>query len=197
MSNYSISRHDTIRGYLYISLALVFFILFLFYPIIFSLILSFYEWSGFSPNPFEKTVGLENYLRMVKDPTFWLALKNTVYFVFFTIVFQNLFGLLIALLLFYGQIRGSGVIRSIIFFPAMLSSVMIGLVWRRIFMGDGLLNMIITAVDPMAEGIQWLGNPITPIFVIIFINVWQWTGYNRSTAPRSTERIGGKPSFGS
>ncbi len=176
--NYSINRYEKMRGYLYISLALLFFILFLFYPIIFSLILSFYEWSGFSPIPFEKTVGIDNYVRMIQDPTFWLALKNTLYFVFFTIVFQNFLGLLIALFLFYGQLKGSGIWRSIIFFPAMLSSVMIGLVWRRIFMGDGLLNMIITSVNPALDGVQWLGNTVTPIFVIIFINVWQWTGYN-------------------
>jgi ABC-type sugar transport system permease subunit len=45
-------------------------------------------------------------------------------------------------------------------------------------MGDGLLNMIIQYFNPASEGFLWLGNRITPIFVVIFVNIWQWSGYN-------------------
>lgn len=173
-----LNKSQQIKGYLFISAALIFFIVFLVYPIFFSFRLSFYEWSGFSPNPFEKFIGLKNYLRIFNDSIYWTSLKNTVYFVALTIIFQNLLGLLISIFLFYGKIKGSTIWRSIIFFPAMLSTVLVGLVWRRIFMGDGLLNQIIAFFNTGSQGVQWLGNTITPIFVIIFINVWQWTGYN-------------------
>lgn len=171
-------KKNQIKGYFYISAALIFFFVFLVYPIIFSTTLSFYDWSGYSQNPFEKFIGLGNYIRMYNDPVFWTSLKNTIYFVLLTIIFQNSLGLFISLFLFYGKFKASTLWRSIIFFPAMLSSVMVAMVWRRIFMGDGLLNMIISSINPVLGNFQWLGNTVTPIFVIIFVNIWQWTGYN-------------------
>ncbi|MCL5071771.1 MAG: sugar ABC transporter permease [Actinobacteria bacterium] len=173
-----IKDYSNLKAYLFIGLALVFFIVFLVYPILFSLGLSFFEWKGYTPNPFEKFTGLSNYIKLIKDPTFLLVLKNTLYFVFGSLIFQNLFGFIIAVFLFYGKLRASILWRAIIFFPTLLSSVIIGLVWRRIFVTDGLLNTIINIFLPNLEPVQWLGNLVTPIFVITLVSIWQWTGYN-------------------
>ncbi|MBN2073663.1 MAG: sugar ABC transporter permease [Actinobacteria bacterium] len=121
---------------------------------------------------------MNNYIRMFNDPVFWTSFKNTIYFVILSIIFQNVFGLSISMFLFYGKIKASSLWRSIVFFPAMLSAVMVGMIWRRIFMGDGLLNMILSSIDSSLGNFQWLGNMVTPIFVVILINTWQWTGYN-------------------
>ena len=134
---YSILNNENFKSYSYLSIAIIFFGMFLLYPIIFSLVLSFCEWSGFSKNPFEEFVGFSNYIKIFQDKIFYSSLRNTVLYAFLILVFQNVVGLFLALFLFYGKIRGSVIWRSIIFFPTLLSSVIVGLVWRRIFMGDG------------------------------------------------------------
>lgn len=176
--NFSLFDNENTKAYTYLSLAIIFFGVFLLYPIIFSLILSFHEWSGFSKTPFKEFVGFSHYIEMFQDKIFYTSLKNTAMYAFLILVFQNVVGLFLALFLFYGKIRGSVIWRSIIFFPTLLSSVIVGLVWRRIFMGDGLLNIIWQNFYPMSEGFLYLGNRITPIFVVIFVNIWQWSGYN-------------------
>lgn len=176
--NFSLFDNENTKAYTYLSLAIIFFGVFLLYPIIFSLILSFHEWSGFSKTPFKEFVGFSHYIEMFQDKIFYTSLKNTAMYAFLILIFQNVVGLFLALFLFYGKIRGSVIWRSIIFFPTLLSSVIVGLVWRRIFMGDGLLNIIWQNFHPMSEGFLYLGNRITPIFVVIFVNIWQWSGYN-------------------
>ena len=163
---------------IFLSLGIVFFLVFILYPVMFSAGLSFFDWSGYSQNPFENFNGIDNFVRLVKDPTFILSLKNTFIFVFSVIIFQNLFGLLIAIFLFYGKLKGGSIWRSVIFFPAVLSPIIIGLVWKRIFFTDGLLNTIIGVFVPGYEPYQWLSNLVTPIFVVVFVTIWQFTGYN-------------------
>jgi raffinose/stachyose/melibiose transport system permease protein len=169
-------RH--LKGYLYITPALLFFIVFMVYPILFSVRLSFFEWKGYTMTPFLNFAGLKNYDRMIHDSTFWQSLKNTLNFVVAALVFQNILGFIFAIFLFYGNLRGTIVWRSVIFFPTLLSAVIVGLVWRRIFMADGLLNSIILLLRPEMEPFHWMGNAITPIWVVIFVNIWQWSGYN-------------------
>ncbi|MBN2073649.1 MAG: sugar ABC transporter permease [Actinobacteria bacterium] len=171
-------NNENTKAYTYLGLAIIFFLVFLLYPLIFSLILSFHEWSGFSQNPFEEFVGLSHYVKMFQDKIFYTSLKNTTMFAFVILIGQNVVGLSLALFLFYGKIRGSVLWRSIIFFPTLLSSVIVGLVWRRIFMGDGLLNIIWQNFHPESEGFLYLSNRITPIFVVMLVNIWQWSGYN-------------------
>ncbi len=163
---------------LFLSFGIVFFLVFILYPVMFSAGLSFFDWSGYSQNPFEKFIGIDNIIRLVKDSTFLLSLKNTFIFVFGVIFFQNLFGLLIAIFIFYGKLKGGAIWRSIIFFPAILSPIIIGLVWKRIFFTDGLLNTVISVFVPGYEPFSWLSNLVTPIFVVIFVTIWQFTGYN-------------------
>lgn len=171
-------NNDNTKAYTYLFLAIAFFMVFLLYPLIFSLILSFHEWSGFSQTPFKDFVGFSHYIEMFQDEVFYLSLKNTAMFAFVILIGQNVLGLGLALFLFYGKIRASILWRSIIFFPTLLSSVIVGLVWRRIFMGDGLLNIIWQSIYPASDGFLYLGNRITPIFVVMLVNIWQWSGYN-------------------
>ena len=169
--SYFYKKENNFKGYGYIGLAVLFFLVFLICPIIFSMGLSLFEWQGLTPNPFEKFVGISNYIELTKDPTFLIALKNTFYFVLGSLFFQNLFGFIIAVFLFFGRLRGGMIWRLIIFFPCVLSSVMVGLVWRKIFLFDGLLNNFISLLFPNLTLIQWLGNTVTPIFIVIIVSV--------------------------
>ncbi|MCD4670213.1 MAG: sugar ABC transporter permease [Actinomycetia bacterium] len=176
--NHFFRRNDNIKGYLFILPVFLLFAVFILYPLIFSIILSFFEWKGFSNKPFEFFVYFDNYIRFVKDPVFSLVLKNTIVLVFIVIIFQNLLGLAFALFLFYGKIAGSSAYRAIIFFPVLLSEVAIGLAWRQIFIQDGLLNLILKAIKLDSLAIPWLSNSITPIIAISIVVIWQFSGFN-------------------
>jgi len=60
----------------------------------------------------------------------------------------------------------------------VLSSVIVGLVWRKILLSEGLLNQFLQILGLSNWRLNWLGNPVTPIWCIAFVNIWQWSGYN-------------------
>ena len=171
-------ERSKIYPYLYIAPILILFVIYIFFPLIFSTVISMYEWDGFRPLNKAEFIFFNNYIKLINDKTFLLSLKNTFMFVGGTLIFQNFFGLTLALTLFYAKIRFSKVWRAVIFFPAILSPVIISLIWKLILANDGLFNQILSIIGLESLQRVWLGNKITPIFCIIFVNVWQWSGYN-------------------
>lgn len=171
-------EQNKIYPYLYITPVLIIFAIYIFYPIIFSIVISLFKWDGFRPLNEAEFIFFDNYVKLINDKVFLLSLKNTFMFVGGTLLFQNFFGLTLALTLVYAKIRFSKVWRAVIFFPAILSPVIISLIWKLILANDGLFNQILSIIGLESLQRVWLGNKITPIFCIIFVNVWQWSGYN-------------------
>jgi raffinose/stachyose/melibiose transport system permease protein len=164
--------------YFFIIPALIFCSLYLFFPIIFSYVISLFHWGGYDPISKANFIFFKNFINLFHDHIFWIALKNTLIFVLVAILFQNLLGSLIAIFLNYFKIRLSKLARAIIFFPAILSPVIIGLIWRLIFSQDGLINGILGTLGLGFLQKTWLGNVVTPIWIITFVNIWQYTGFN-------------------
>lgn len=162
--------------YFWVSPAVIFFLIFLLGPLLFALAISFFHWDGFSRQIFKDFAGFSNYWDLFKDRVFLLALKNTLYFVFGVTIVQNIFAFFLAVLIFFGKFKNSDAIRAIIFFPGIISAVVISLVWRRILMSDGLINTILEVVK--LPGIEFLSDKSIVIWTIIMITIWQWTGYN-------------------
>lgn len=156
----------------YILAVLIFFSIFMLYPVIFNIILTFFDWNGINPHIFKNFISFENYKNLFSDKLFWIALKNTIYFVLATLVIQNLIGLFLGLVLFFGQFKFGNVIRATIFFPTILAPVVVALVWKKIFISDGLINTVLNL------NIAWLGGLYFGIWIVSFINIWQWSGYN-------------------
>lgn len=152
--------------------ALLVFIFIVLSPVIMSLILSFYKFTGFDANVFKNYVGLDNFKILFNDKYFWISFKNTIYFVISSISIQIAIALMISVTIFFGRFKNSVLIRTIIFFPAVLAPVSVSLAWRRILQQDGLVNKILH-ID-----FSWLSSPILAIWVVIFVSIWQWTGYN-------------------
>jgi raffinose/stachyose/melibiose transport system permease protein len=142
----------------------------------FTIRLTFYNWNGLSKGVFENFVGLNNYLNLLKDPRYLEALKNTFIFVVFTVFFQNLFGFLFAVIIYYNNFRFNNIIRAIFFFPAAISPVIVTLIMRRFFIFDGLINKVISNFG--GEPVLWLSNIHYVIWIITAINIWQWWGFN-------------------
>jgi ABC-type sugar transport system permease subunit len=165
-----------LKPYAYIAPMIIFFILFMAYPIIYTAIISFFDWTGINQIPTENFIGLKNYISLFSDKIFLYAFRNTTIFVIATIIFQNLYGYFLALLLYFGKFKFDVLIRAIIFFPTLLAVVIVALVWRQILTIDGIVNFILNNLG--IKSIVWLGDWRIALPAIIFVNIWQWGGYN-------------------
>ncbi len=164
--------YKSVKPYVYLIPALVIFFVFVLSPIIFSVTLSYYGFTGYDSNVFKKYVGLDNYRTLFNDRYFWISLKNTVYFVGASISIQVAAALFLAIIIFIGRFRFSVLIRTIIFFPGILAPVSVSLAWRRMLEQDGVINQIL-GID-----FSWLSSVQLAIWCVIFVSIWQWVGYN-------------------
>jgi ABC-type sugar transport system permease subunit len=165
-----------IKPYIWIAPSILMFLVFLFYPMVFNVSLSFFDWNGLNPKIFGNFVFLNNFINLFKDKIFLKSLYNSLILVFFTVTLQNIIALFASIFLFQGKFKASAFLRGVIFFPAVLSGVVISLLWRPIFLQGGFLNKIITFLG--GSEIYLLSSPKLAFMVIIFLSIWQWFGFN-------------------
>lgn len=180
MSDISISGHETKRRrtwFLFLLPALIIYAVFMAFPLINSMRLSFYTGTGLTPDHF---VGFDNYIKLFTNPLwkdkFFNALGNTVVFFGIHIFFQNTLGLLFATLL-ASSLKGRNIYRTIIFVPATMSIVVTGFLWQIILNPRwGALNQILEGIGLESWARPWLGDPDVVLIVIALVSSWQWVG---------------------
>jgi ABC-type sugar transport system permease subunit len=160
------------KPYLYLVPSLLIFLVFVLTPVVFSLTLSFYDFTGYDSNIFKEYVGMKNYKTLFADKYFYISVRNTVYFVGASITIQVVVALFLAIIIFIGRFRLSILIRTIIFFPGVLAPVSVSLAWRRMLEQDGVINQI------LGLNFSWLSSVQLAIWCVIFVSIWQWVGYN-------------------
>lgn len=159
--------------YVFILPFVIFFITFMAYPIIFSLIMCFSKYRNAS---FEYT-GLKNFTYVMKDPLFWKALKNTFILLIVQVPIQTFLAVVLANFLNVKSLRGKGIMRMLIFMPILLDSVSYSIVFSIFFNYDnGLVNNAIRLLG--GEGPQWLNDGWLAKMVLVIAITWRWTGYN-------------------
>jgi ABC-type sugar transport system permease subunit len=160
-------------GYLFVLPIVVFFAIFVGYPILRSFYLSLSEWSGFGTPKF---VGLHNFGSLLDDPAFWTALRNTLIFTAATTVLQTVVPLLVAVLLNKGW-RGGVLFRTMVFIPAVISLVVSGVLWKLIYDPNlGTLNEILRGIGLGGLAHPWLADPLTVLPSLIVVSLWQSLG---------------------
>ena len=155
--------------------ALLVFVTFFILPLIFTAKYSFYSWTNFSQ---EITFnGLENYRKIFDDPILAKGIKNTLIFAFVTVTVQSLISLPVSVFL-NSKIKGSNIYRAIYFAPAVLSTLVVGYLWKYLMSSsdDGFINQVLTGMG--FEKVNFLGNAQIALFAIITISVWQWFGWS-------------------
>lgn len=163
-------------AYGFIAPAVIFFAVFVAYPSVGALRLSFYQWAGYGPMKF---VGLRNYINLVQDPIFWLSLKNNVIFVIATTFLQTFIPLVLATLLHHLVSRWvASFFRVSYFVPNIVSFIISGALWAMILEPNfGLLNTILDAVGLGAWKQLWLADPKLALPSIIMVSLWQSMGF--------------------
>jgi multiple sugar transport system permease protein len=130
--------------------------------------MSFHEWPVVGERTF---VGLDNYQVMLfDDPLFWDSLWVTVKFGLFFVPFNIILGLALAMLL-NTRIFGSGVFRTIIYLPSVISGVALVTIWSWIYSHEyGILNFFLGLVG--IDGPNWLGDTSWALIAIVIASLW-------------------------
>ena len=165
-------------GFALISPWVVGFVFFTAFPLIYSLYLSFTEYSLFGA---PKWIGLNNYIYLLtKDKEFWPSIRLTISYALVTLPIGVIGSLLVAMLL-NRKIKGIGIFRTIYYLPAILPEVAVALLWRWLFNSEtGLLNFLASPVLSLF-GLgkpNWFGSPefVLPAFAIM--SLWGIFGTN-------------------
>ena len=156
---------------------LLLFISILIAPIAVSVYRSMYDWNGFSEGTF---IGFNNYIELFTNGSikFITSLKNSLILAFFSVFIQLPLALLLALLLGRG-VKREKTFLSIFFMPVLISTVVIGQLWLKIYNPDyGLLNRFLDAVSLGHLKHVWVGDVKTALGSIIVPTVWQYVGYH-------------------
>lgn len=153
---------------------LVLFCLFSIYPLIDAIYLSFTKFNGFTAPEF---VGLDNYVRLIQDSTWWHVVGNTLQFTLLAYVVQIPLALFLAVLV-NSKIKGRNFFRTVLFLPNITSTAIIGVVFFFMFSSyNGIVNGILQSIGFIDRPIEWLGNVSTAKLIIILLNTWSQVGY--------------------
>jgi multiple sugar transport system permease protein len=167
-----------ITPYLFLLPGFIFLAVWLIYPMVKALQISLYDWS-FNPDVASVFVGLQNYLRALKDPNFWIATKNTLLFVAVSVPGQLLLGLIVALLL--EQVQHWRVFfRAAYYLPVITSLVVVTLLFRYLFNSSpaGMINYLLVDVfHALAKPVAWLNEPGTALVVVCLIGIFKGVGW--------------------
>ncbi len=159
-------------GFLFLIPIVLFYSIIYYFPIGFSLFLSFFKWSFFN----NKFLGVENYIRVLTDSVPRQAYRNTIVYVVVTVSVVNSVALLIALTLKRATMLVSQIYKVIYFIPAVVSVSAISLVWRYIYEPQfGVLNYVTELLGGSRQG--WLTDPNLALMSIIVIGIWQNIGF--------------------
>ena len=146
------------------------------FPTIFAVYLSLTNYKGgplFGPKKRAlEFVGLKYYRQMFADKYFWLALKNNLWIVFVSVFGQIPLGFFMAYLIFRGMIKGKDFFQTVIYLPCVISTVVIGRLWKAITAPNGVIPDIVRMFNPSYVA-QNSSSPMVPVLLVI---LWMYTG---------------------
>lgn len=156
-----------------VMLPLIVYLLFVGYPIVYTIFLSFRQWDGFSATI--RYVGLENYRQLAADSDFWLALGNTVKWTGGSLLFANVLAFLLAVILRSRYIYFANVLRVCFFLPVTMSLVAIGLMFSFILTpAFGAVALVAQALGVQEPDL--LGDPNLALWTLIAVFGWSYLG---------------------
>lgn len=171
----NISNNQKIVPFIYLSPFLLFFLVFMVYPIFHSLYLSMFVFKSIQSKTF---VGLDNYFQLMQDQRFRMALFNTVYFSFGMIFLTLFVSFPLSLILSSNTFPGNKTFRLIYFLPILTSLIVAGAVFKLIFLDSkaGLLNSVISSVGMKPK--KWLLDGFWAINSVLVMAFWRRMGLN-------------------
>ena len=143
-------------------------------PILVSIGVAFFDWDGFVAATF---VGLANYQKLFADPAFWWDVRNNLLVVLVSLAGQIPLGFVLAYIVFRRIVRNGAFYETMIFLPITISSVIVAILWNRLFSPTGVLVELMRDAtgDP-----RWVlsaqEDRFWAMFPVLFVILWQFTG---------------------
>lgn len=159
-------KREMMVGWLFLAPALVFFLIFVLYPMLRGVWISFFEWGNRSFD----FVGIENYVKLLKDDVFQQSMINTILLVVITVPIVIAFALFVSTNIYNRSSRVRSFFRGVFYLPAISSVVSITVVWLWIYHPQyGVLNYILQSAHVIKDPIAWLGQNNTALLSIILV----------------------------
>src|ERR671916_461724 len=171
----AVRRQQAFYAVLFIAPGLLIYLVFMIYPFLNTIYLSFTNWDGITAN--KDWVGLSNYARIFGEEAALKAFVNNIVWVILGTISPVVLGLFEALLVWSGA-RGSLLFRTLFFLPFVPPLVVVGIVWQWIYHPlFGVLNSVLDAVglDSLSRG--WLADPHTALYAVLIAAIWGATGF--------------------
>lgn len=164
-----------LKGLLVITLlpALLLYSFFVIIPIFWSTYYGFFEWSGLGKATY---IGFQNYMEVIQSPVFWRSFKNNMIIVGASVFGQVPIALGLALMLRKTNLF-QRFVRSAVFLPMVISTVVVGLIWGYIYDPElGVVNTILNAVGLESWTRAWLADPSVNMYAVAVPIIWNYIG---------------------
>ena len=171
-------RYDN-AGILFVLPAFLYMLIFVGYPIIRNIVLSFQDVNaGNLVRGTKNFIMFENYLELFKDDVFRISLANTLKYTILCLIFQFLIGFILALF-FSKRFSLAKPVRGILLVPWMIPVTVTALRFKLLFATDiGVINYILRSLHLISKNIEWLTTPGTAMFALVCANIWIGIPFN-------------------
>lgn len=160
---------------LYLLLPVAMFVFTVFVPLVTALVYSFFEWKG---GPIKIFTGINNYVRLFQDKTFWEAFGHNIYLVIACIIGQIGIAFILVMMINSKLVKLKGIHRTFGFFPSTISAVCIGLIWNMIYHNQyGIINWFLKAIGHPEWCKVWLNETKLVMLLVSIPLIWQFIGY--------------------
>lgn len=167
-----VKLRSTLIAWAFMAPAMVVLLIFVFYPIVYSVPLAFTNYSVFAETEF---IALDNFKRLLADKDFHTALRNSLLFVLVVPILQ-LLSVALAVLM-NKKLRGTTFFRVAAYLPVVTSMVAVSIIWKFIFDSNGFLNTFLMDIGLIAEPIRFLSSAALALPTMMGITIWQGIGY--------------------
>ncbi len=169
----AVRRQQTINAWMFLAIPIALFVLFLLLPIVIAVVLSLSDYSVIGQL---KWVGFDNYVRLVNDPFFWIALRNTAYYTALYVPLGMVVALATALMLNRNG-RAPRIFRTLFYIPVVSSTVATASIWFWLLNPQyGLFNVVLSWFG--INGPAWLYDSKWAMIAIVMMSVWAGFGAN-------------------
>ncbi|ACM23942.1 Binding-protein-dependent transport systems inner membrane component [Thermotoga neapolitana LA10] len=168
----SLRKRQLTLAFFFITIPTFLMILFIYYPLIFGVKISFYQYDMVGESIF---IGLRNYIELLKDPLFWNAFKNSLLYLLVVPPLQ-IISMLLAVLV-DKAIKGRNLFRTLIFLPVVTPITIAAITWQWMYREKGFINFLLRSLHITDKSISFLSDPNIALFAIMFVTMWKGFGY--------------------
>lgn len=156
----------------YVLPALLVVLVVMMYPLVYTLIMGFFENTLFLESPV--FCGISQYKKIFSDKVFIGSITNTLVWTFGSVFFQFSLGFALALLLHQPFVKGKAMIRILLMIPWVTPSIIGSAVWKWMYNADyGIINFIFCSLGLIEKNQTWLSNPNIAMWAVIAVNTWK------------------------